>query len=205
MCIFFTIHTIFNHLKIDVDKDGNIEHGKRNCKLLLAGGLIYIILFTILKDRKVTTQNNRIDGLLSGLFYMFILDVATMGYTYKSYFGRSLLHELGGENDYKFNYNETTHKYTRKTPKIVTKIVREPSVEYLNANVRLLRQTMEECKRSKPNEIKRLFTGKTCTICLEEFDLDRDTLVSLPCGHVLHKECKDEIRNNSCPVCRAKY
>ena len=127
-----------------------------------------------------------------------------MGYTYKNYFGRSILHELNSENNYIFNYDEKTHKYTRKHPKIITISTLRPSAQILNYNVQLLR-TIEKYKNQKSTEIKKLFTGKSCTICLEEFNLDSDTLVSLPCGHILHSDCKNEIRNKSCPVCREKY
>lgn len=193
MCIFYTLHHLFNQLEVNVDKDGNIEHGKRNCKLAMIGGLIYIILFFLIKDRKIVSGNVRYDGLLSALFYMFILDVSAMAYTYKNYFGRSITHELG-ENDYKFNYDPKTHKYTRKIPKI----------DQFKVNLNVIRNN-RDYKETQPKEIRRLFTGKQCCICLDEFDLDKDILVSLPCGHVLHKECKNEIRNKKCPECRAEF
>jgi hypothetical protein len=177
MCIFYSLHLLFNKLNVNEN-----EQGKRNCKLLLLGGLIYLIIFTILKDRRVVTHNVRLDGLISGLLSIFILDISVMAYTYKSYFGRSILNEAL-DNDDKFNYDENTHRYSRK-----------------EENVRIVRQAVE-----KFNSTLDLYTGKSCCVCLEEYDLDKDSIVSLPCGHILHKECKNKIKDKKCPVCRKTY
>ena len=46
-------------------------------------------------------------------------------------------------------------------------------------------------------------TGNSCSICMDEYDLDSD-LVTLPCLHFFHYECSKEwlSRKNECPVCR---
>jgi hypothetical protein len=41
-----------------------------------------------------------------------------MGYTYKSYFGRSIMNESLADNDDKWEYNEETKKYKRKEHKL---------------------------------------------------------------------------------------
>ena len=108
MCIFYSLHLLFNELKIEEDENGNVAYGKRNCKLLLLGGLIYIIIYTILKEK-------------------------------------------------------------------------------IN------------------NKAIKLYTEKSCGICLEEYNLENDIIVSLPCGHIFHKECKEILKDNECPICRKSY
>jgi hypothetical protein len=43
---------------------------------------------------------------------MFMVDVACMGYIYKSYYGRYITEEIG--NDNKWNFNDNLHKYSEK-------------------------------------------------------------------------------------------
>lgn len=183
MCIFYSLHLLFNELKIEEDENGNVAYGKRNCKLLLLGGLIYIIIYTILQDRRVVTKNVRIDGLIYGFIAIFILDVSIMSYTYKSFFGRSIFYEIG-DNDSKFNYDEDTHTYSRK-----------------QENIRIVKEYIEKIN----NKAIKLYTEKSCGICLEEYNLENDIIVSLPCGHIFHKECKEGLKDNECPVCRKSY
>ena len=181
MCIYYSLHLFFNQLKINEDENGKIEYGKRNCKLFMLGGFIYIIIFTILYDRKVVTKNIRIDGLIYGMVAFLILDISVMGYTYKSYFGRNILNEIA-DNEPKFNYNENTHKYSKK-----------------DKNIRIVKQSVDKFKNYSMEE---LYKGKYCCVCLDEYNLDTNNIVLLPCSHTLHKECKNKLTDIECPICR---
>ena len=44
-----------------------------------------------------------------------------------------------------------------------------------------------------------------CCICLESIFLSKSSVKIMPCGHVIHSECMNELLNNnriSCPLCR---
>jgi len=53
-----------------------------------------------------------------------------------------------------------------------------------------------------PQNIER-FTGNTCAICIDEFELAATTR-RLPCGHDYHQECIDKWLNEhlECPLCK---
>jgi hypothetical protein len=92
----------------------NLENGKRNCRTFLVGSIIYITLYCVLKNLKVFGYIDLFyEAFLSFLFYVFIADIASVGWLYKSYYGRSILNELPEDND-KWEFDEMTHTYKRK-------------------------------------------------------------------------------------------
>lgn len=185
MAIFYILHNIFNELEVNETKDGT-EHGKRNCKLFMIGIFIYICIYVFLMHLKVKYPDWIMnDAYRNAIMYLFIADIMTMAYIYKSYFGRSIIHEIGEEDELKFKYDKKTHKYTRSN------------------NIKLIEKSLEILKNA--NKSTELYTGKSCTICLDDFDLDNDKLVALKCGHIYHNHCKDEIKDNLCPLCRESF
>lgn len=48
------------------------------------------------------------------------------------------------------------------------------------------------------------FVGLKCVQCFKDIQV-QDTVGCLPCGHVFHKECKLEQKNNECPICGAEF
>lgn len=185
MPVFYLLHNLFNELGVN-EKDDDIEHGKRNCKLFLLGVFIYVCIYTFLMHLKVMYPNWLMNDVYrSGLVYLFVADIFVMAYIYKSYFGRSIIHEIGEENELEFEYDKDNHRYIR------------------SKNKKLIEKSLEIIK----NEGKStdLYTGKTCTICLEDFDLDNDKLVALKCGHVYHVDCISELREKVCPLCKETF
>lgn len=59
----------------------------------------------------------------------------------------------------------------------------------------ILMKIREELKHNN-----RLFISKSCPICLEDFDLDNDSLSKMDCGHVYHDSCKQKL--DKCAICR---
>ena len=53
--------------------------------------------------------------LKSSLILLLVADIATMGYLYKSYYGRSILNEADIDNDKDWKFDEKNHKYENKT------------------------------------------------------------------------------------------
>jgi hypothetical protein len=181
MPVFYILHNLFNELKVNETENGT-EHGKRNCKIFMLGSFIYICVYTALMHLKAKYPDWVIvDAYRSAIMYLFIADIMTMAYVYKSYFGRSILYEMGEDDDLTFDYNEETHKYIR------------------SKNKKLIEKSLEILKNS--NKATELYTGKSCSICLEDFDLDNDKLVALTCGHIYHTKCKNEIKSKQCPIC----
>jgi ribA/ribD-fused uncharacterized protein len=63
----------------------------------------------------------------------------------------------------------------------------------------VLMQVRDKLKSETPS-YNQLFISKSCPICLEDFDLDNDSLSNMDCGHVYHTKCKERL--NKCAICR---
>jgi len=125
--IFYTLHEMFNALDINT-KDGKTDHGKRNCKLFMLGTFLWTILFIIVWNYKLGYFGPRkmwTDSLIYGLWVLLVADLMVMAYIYKSYFGRNILWEIDEENEDRFEYDETKHKYKKKVPEKVPEKVEE--------------------------------------------------------------------------------
>ena len=186
MPIFYILHSIFNEL--NVNENGDVtEHGKRNCKLFLLGSFIYVCIFVYLMHLKVKYPNSLMNETYRwALIYLCVADLLVMAYIYKSYFGRNILHELSENSEFNFDYDKDTHKYTK------------------SKNKKLIEESLKILKKN--NTSMELYTGKTCSICLEDFDLEKDNLVALKCGHVFHEACKNEFSGTKkCPICRKPF
>ena len=118
MPVFYTLHNLFNDLRVNTDEKGNVEHGKRNCKLFLLGTFIWVVIFVLVWNMKMGYFGPTklwMDSLVYGLIIVFLADLFVMAYTYKSYFGRSVMWETTEDDSEVFDYDESKHKYKRKT------------------------------------------------------------------------------------------
>ena len=60
---------------------------------------------------------------------------------------------------------------------------------------------------NNPPTVSHSFKQPTCAICLDDFVPSSTTVKELPCGHIYHPECIDEllgVHSCFCPVCKAK-
>lgn len=113
MGVFYFLHSILPAYETEGE-------GKRNCRTFILGMFLYCAYYIILKN---LTMNNYLSTIMMDAFIyvgliMFLADCAVMGYTYKSYFGRSIMNETLSDNDDEWEYNEETKKYKRKEHKL---------------------------------------------------------------------------------------
>jgi len=102
-------------------KESNITDGARNARLFLMGMFIYVMIYIYLKNIQLsgTIQEQFYDSIKVGLYILFIADICVMGYIYKNHYGRSITNEVGevihDKQSTEFDYDETKHKYIKKT------------------------------------------------------------------------------------------
>lgn len=109
MVFYYTIHSM-------TSKGEKESDGAKNCRTFLFGSVIYIILLMVVMHYSL--KNRKICGILkTGLLLLFIVDIATMAYIYRSYYGRLITNELLPTDDSKkeWKYDEKKHKYQKKT------------------------------------------------------------------------------------------
>jgi hypothetical protein len=115
MAILYLLHNLFPSAEYS-----EITEGQRNSRIFLMGMFIYTLIYIMLK-------NCELNGTISefiyptykvGFYIMFIADVAVMAWTYKNYFGRSVVHEVNeivsDKTKSNFDYDEKRHKYIQK-------------------------------------------------------------------------------------------
>jgi len=86
--IFYAVHKI-NH-SFDLEND---TYGSKNVRTLIIGGMIYILLHAY-----IFNPTSKLYDFRYYLYYMMLLDVATMGVVYKMYYGTSLLEFFSDTN-----------------------------------------------------------------------------------------------------------
>ena len=93
--------------------------GKRNCATFLYGCVLYAIVYVAVMNLRLR-HGECFDSVRSAVLMAWLADIAAVGFLYKSYYGRSLLHEVvdvGGDGDQRtWIFDEETHRYRRPTP-----------------------------------------------------------------------------------------
>lgn len=103
MPIFFTIYNL--------DWGKKLSNSQRNCRIFVYGMCIYTLIYVLLKNLQISKQfGERFDIIYTAIFVLFFVDVVTMAYLFRSYFGISIFEETLGKTDGK-KYDPTTHKY----------------------------------------------------------------------------------------------
>ena len=137
MVFFYALHNFIEEIP------DNLPQGKRNCKTVLIGGLMYIVAYVIVANLRLS-YGKVYDAVLTGLIMMFMLDVATMGWIYKDYYGRSIIHEINDDSIDGYVYNTDEHRYKKKyededmfingevTPSIIEEVEKTPIQEHLD-------------------------------------------------------------------------
>lgn len=101
MPIFFTMY--------NMNWGNQLSASHRNCRIFVYGMCIYVLLYVLLKNIQISGHfGKRFDAFYTGLGILFFVDAVTMCYMYKSYYGRSILKELGNEEQI---LDPNTHTY----------------------------------------------------------------------------------------------
>jgi hypothetical protein len=106
-----------HHLLPDTER---FTEGKRNCTTFLFGSMLYLVVYVIVMNLRLA-HGECMDSVRSALVMAWIADCAAVGFIYKCYYGRSMLHEVAEVADLKEDqrhwvYDEATHKYHRPSP-----------------------------------------------------------------------------------------
>ena len=122
------------------------------------------------------------------------------------------------ERNYRNNYNRNSYNKNINYISSVSSDL-EDIIDNRNININELRNmrdrffslnlgldddTINNYPISKIKDINKLSEDKKrCTICLEDFKNNDDTII-LPCIHIFHEECiKNWMKqNDSCPICK---
>ena len=89
----------------------DLEPGKRNARIFIFGMCGWVLLYGLIYHFKM--KSNFLDWLYYGLIVLFVADIAVMGWTYKDYYGRSIMHELDPDDQDNWKLNKETHKYEK--------------------------------------------------------------------------------------------
>jgi hypothetical protein len=100
------MHHIMNYLKPEW------REGKKNCLTFIIGANIHLMLFLFIQYLAKHTGNMFIELLYRFYFVFVIIDVIAMAILYKCYWGRSIVNEMGAEDNWE--YDEDRHRYSRK-------------------------------------------------------------------------------------------
>lgn len=111
MCFFFILH---NHVLPDSGPSGKFTGGRRNCATFLYGVGLYALVYVGVKNLRLR-YGERMDAFMSALAMIAAADACTMAYVYRSYYGRSIVHELGDADTKKWAYDGDAHKYRMKS------------------------------------------------------------------------------------------
>jgi hypothetical protein len=140
--------------------------GKRNCATFLVGTSLYAVTHALLMNAKLL-WGALWDSAISALFIIWMADASTMAYTYRSYYGRSILHEFGSDDDQRnWVYDEAKHKYRRPTAAETARALKEQAdalreqfdKEDAARRTELVRKTKERIRAART--IQRWWRGK---------------------------------------------
>ena len=106
MCIFYLLHEITGFHQ-------DVSEGKRNSRIFIIGIILYCLLYIFLCnlwDKNYFSQNIT-DAIFWCGMVLFIADISIMAYTYKNYYGRSIVNEMTDDTIQKWYYDDKGHKY----------------------------------------------------------------------------------------------
>src|SRR3989304_639972 len=105
--IFYLVHHIMNYFTLDW------REGKKNCLTFIIGANLHLFLFLFIQYLAKNSGNMYIELFYRFYFVFVIIDVIAMAILYKCYWGRSIVNEMGAEDNWE--YDAEKHKYARKT------------------------------------------------------------------------------------------
>ena len=87
----------------------NVPDGSRNCRIFLVAWWIYLSIYLIL------TNTSQLRNVGTFIFMGMCVDFVVCAVIYKTYYGRSILHENIIDDDNNWNYHTDEHKYIPKS------------------------------------------------------------------------------------------
>jgi hypothetical protein len=116
--LFYLLHSLYPEFKDN--------HGKRNSQIFLFGVVLYAIAFILLSNLHIYGFFGKLwDSIIPACIVITVADIAVMFYTYKSFFGRSIVNEIK-DNDEHWDYDPTIHKYSKKHNEEPPKETKQP-------------------------------------------------------------------------------
>jgi hypothetical protein len=112
MVFFYLLHNMTQ--KHQTNDNQTERDGAKNARTFIIGSVFYIILYMMVMH--FSLRYDHMAGIFkTGLIMLFGADIATMGYLYKSYYGRNILTEIDDSQDANWKYSDNTHTYSKKT------------------------------------------------------------------------------------------
>jgi hypothetical protein len=106
MAIYNIIHTLMHYIS---GSSSETSDGKTNSRTVLIGTILWCVVWVMM----YTLRDNYFFPVLRNVFIVVVFaDICTMAYIYKSYYGRSIINEIGQEEEWKYDYKGK--KFTRK-------------------------------------------------------------------------------------------
>ena len=88
-----------------------MEDGKRNVRIMVIGLLLYYVIYFIILN--VYINSFIFLHVRNMIWFMFFWDICIMSWVYKNHFGRTIISELGTNENYV--YEADKHQYRKKT------------------------------------------------------------------------------------------
>jgi len=105
MFFFFIIHHLFSLIF-----DTSMSDVRRNCLTLVVGSICYFLLYGYV-TANYSTGNWLFRALRDWYGLLIVIDIFSVGIIYRSYYGRSIVNEIGDDQCGKWDYEPETHQY----------------------------------------------------------------------------------------------
>tara|TARA_R100001163_G_C5067292_1_gene206295 strand:- start:2953 stop:3537 length:585 start_codon:yes stop_codon:yes gene_type:complete len=101
MFFFFIFHHLFQIF--------GLTDLKRNCLTAIIGSTCYFLLWGYLHSN--LGSSFIINAIKDWFYYLVVIDVICIGIIYKTYYGRSIVNEIGGEEKEDWAFDDRSHQY----------------------------------------------------------------------------------------------
>ena len=153
-------------------KDSGKTFGQRNVTVFLAGMFLYVVLWVVLKNMSLSGKitDKVFDTINVAFCVLFLSDAFVTGWIYKDFYGRTILSEVGenfGDGNKNYDYDEKTHKYTKKKSKKHTSNTNIKKINIKEKNDGVLvpvEKLLEGNKKTKDSDSETTSDGSKDTI-----------------------------------------
>ena len=106
MFFFFILH----HILSAIFDEQQMSDVRRNCLTLVVGTICYFLVYGYVTSN-YSSGNWLFKALHDWYGYLIIIDIFSVGIIYRSYYGRSIVNEIGDDQCGKWDYQPETHQY----------------------------------------------------------------------------------------------